>query len=209
MKPHFTALLFMLLTAAACSNAPAPKSESAAPPPPPAAGITQFYASPATVSKGGRSLLCYGVEAAASVRLDPPVEQITPSLARCIELRPTATTTYTLYAKNRAGAEVSRAVTVTVDPKLRKAAAAAPSTGLILFFTAVQTRVPKGATATLCYGVNGASSVTINPAVSAAALALSERMCLQTKPQASATYTLTAKSAAGETSTERVKITVE
>lgn len=205
MKLPFPALLFLL---SACSNAPAPKTESA-PVPPPAAGITQFYASPATVAKGGRSLLCYGVEAAASVRLDPPVEAITPSLARCIELHPTATTTYTLYAKNRAGAEVSQSVTVTVDPKLREPAAAAPSSGLILFFTAVQTRLPKGATATLCYGVKGASSVSIEPAVSPGALAVSDRMCLQTKPEATATYTLTAKSASGETDTERVKITVE
>jgi hypothetical protein len=203
------ALLFpaFLLVAVGCSNAPAPKTESAAPPAP-AAGITQFYASPATVGKGGRSLLCYGVESAASVRLDPPVEAIAPSLARCMELHPTATTTYTLYAKNRAGAEVSQAVTVTVDPKLREPAAGA-STGLILFFTAVQTRVPNGATATLCYGVKGASSVAIDPPVSAAALTVSDRMCLQTKPEVTATYTLTAKSASGETDTERVKITVE
>ncbi len=208
MKTLFPALA-LLLAAAACAPAPAPKTESA-PPPPRAAAITQLYASPPAVGKGGRSLLCYGVESAAAVRLDPPVEEITPSLARCLELRPAATTTYTLYAKNRAGAEVSQSVTVTVDPKLREPAAAPPaSTGLILFFTAVQTRLPKGAMATLCYGVKGASSVAIAPAVSPGALAVSDRMCLQTRPETSVTYTLTAKSASGETDTERVKITVE
>lgn len=199
-----TLALFGLTGCSATSTSEAEK-KAAAPAKPPAASITQFYASPASVGKGGRSLLCYGVEAAASVRLDPPVEEITPSLARCIEVKPAATTTYKLTAVNRAGEEVSQSVTVTFDPKL--AAAPKASAGMIQFFTAMQERVSKGATVTLCYGVKGAASVSLGPPVQA--LVPSERMCFQVRPEATTTYTLKATGADGSTDSLTIRVNVQ
>jgi hypothetical protein len=189
--------------AAGCSQTPPvpAKSSESAP-----AKILQFYASPATIARGDRTLLCYGVEGAASVRLDPPVDQIAPSRTRCIEAKPSASTKYTLYAKGRAGDEVSQQVEVIIDPKL--APSAPVSGGLILFFaSSVQGKVPKGSPVSLCYGVKGASSVSMSPPV--AGLVPSDRICVQVRPAATTNYVLTATSASGEKDSEAVRVVVE
>lgn len=83
--------------------------------------ITQFYASPPAVPKGEKTLLCYGVEAATAVRVDPPVEKLSPALSRCFEVTPAATTTYTLTAESPGAASSSQSVTIQVGgsrPKL-------------------------------------------------------------------------------------------
>ncbi len=193
--------------AAACSTAPPPPETKVSQPAP--AKILQFYASPATIAKGDRTLLCYGVEGAASVRLDPAVEEIAPSRTRCVEAKPAASTKYTLYAKSRTGEEVSQQIEVVIDPKMRRAVAdVGASGGLILFFAAgVQSKVAKGAQVPLCYGVKGASSVSLSPPV--VALTPSERICFQVSPQASTNYVLTAISASGEKDSETVRLIVE
>ena len=123
---------------AACSQPSAkPENQQAQPAP---AKITQLYASPAAIARGDRSLLCYGVEGAASVRLEPAVEELAPSRARCIEVKPEVSTKYTLYAKNRAGAEVSKEVEIAIDPKMKKAATAS---GLICFLPPRRLRSPR------------------------------------------------------------------
>jgi hypothetical protein len=76
--------------------------------------ITAFYARDAVVIEGGSTVLCYGVSNAKSVRLDPPVEAISPSLNRCIEVRPRAETRYTLSAEGSDGQSVSESVTIRV-----------------------------------------------------------------------------------------------
>jgi hypothetical protein len=60
-------------------------------------------------------LICYGVANATRVRIDPPIESITPSLARCIKASPTRTTEYTLTAEDAAGHSVSQTITVKVQ----------------------------------------------------------------------------------------------
>jgi hypothetical protein len=69
--------------------------------------ILTFYANP--------SLICYGVANAARVRIDPPIELITPSLSRCIKASPAKTTEYTLTAEDAAGHRVSQTITVKVQ----------------------------------------------------------------------------------------------
>jgi hypothetical protein len=195
-----------LCVLAGCSGEPAHEVKKTEAPAPPA--ITQFYASPATIAKGDHTLVCYGVEGAASVRLEPAVEEIAPSRARCIEVTPAASTKYTLYAKSRDGAEISQQIEVTIDPKRQRAAGPSPRQGgLILFFSAAQTKVPKGGPATLCYGVKGAASVVLTPPVET--LVPSERICFQARPETSTAYVLTATSASGEKDTGTVRVTVE
>lgn len=80
----------------------------------PQAKITAFYARDMAVTEGGSTVLCYGVSNAKSVRLDPPVENISPSLNRCIEVRPKKETRYTLTAEGSTGQSVSESVTIRV-----------------------------------------------------------------------------------------------
>ena len=78
--------------------------------------ILQFYAREGTVTEGGKTLLCYGVLNAKSVRLDPPVANVYPSLNRCVEAAPGGQTLYTLTAEDQAGRTVSAALTLAVAP---------------------------------------------------------------------------------------------
>src|SRR5688572_29998318 len=48
--------------------------------------MLMFYANPPVVAKGDRTLLCYGVAGAKSVRIEPDVEGLGPALSRCVEV---------------------------------------------------------------------------------------------------------------------------
>jgi hypothetical protein len=76
--------------------------------------IVSFSATPATVTAGGRVLLCYGVNNAAAVRMNPPVDGVGPALSRCVETHPRHTTEYTITATDSGGHSVSEKLTVRV-----------------------------------------------------------------------------------------------
>jgi len=76
--------------------------------------IMSFYASPPQVAAGGKTLLCYGVLNAATVRITPEPGDVAPSLSRCFEVVPRRTTEYRLAAVDKAGKEASESLTVTV-----------------------------------------------------------------------------------------------
>jgi hypothetical protein len=76
--------------------------------------ILMLYANPGVVAKGAKGLLCYGVANAASVVFEPEVAGAGPSLSRCVEIRPTRTTEYTLHARDAKGREVTEKVNVIV-----------------------------------------------------------------------------------------------
>jgi hypothetical protein len=76
--------------------------------------VLMFYANPAQVNAGGKTLLCYGVANAASVRIDPPVEGVSPALSRCVEVRPATAMEYTLTATGRSGQQASSSLKVHV-----------------------------------------------------------------------------------------------
>lgn len=65
--------------------------------------ILSFYATPAPLVRGSRAQLCYGVANAETVRIEPPVERVWPSLSRCLEIAPNKDTQYTLTAKDAQG----------------------------------------------------------------------------------------------------------
>ncbi len=104
-------LAIAILCAGCNTPSPQPKAATAANEP---VKITEFYARDLIVTEGGSTVLCYGVSDAKSVRLDPPVESITPSLNRCIEVRPRAETRYTLTAVGSDGQTASQSVTIRV-----------------------------------------------------------------------------------------------
>lgn len=171
--------------------------------------IIMFYASPPAVAPGDSALLCYGVEGATEVKLDPEVEPLSPSLSRCIEVRPQQTTKYTLHVGNKDGGHDMKSLEVAVDPRAKRVPAtpAPAQQGLILFFASSAASVPKGGPVTLCYGVKGASSVRIEPNVRA--LEAVEKSCFAVpKLDETTKFTLLAEGPGGAADRETVTVTV-
>jgi hypothetical protein len=77
--------------------------------------ILDFYA-PAAIHRGERATICYGVNAADRVRIDPPVEQLQPAFSHCLQVAPLKDTDYKLIAEDRAGHSVTQSLTIKVGP---------------------------------------------------------------------------------------------
>jgi hypothetical protein len=78
--------------------------------------ILQFYASESSATQGSKSLICYGVLNAKSVRIEPLRDVVSPSLNRCVEIAPTKDTRYTLTAEGNDGLTVSESFILGVKP---------------------------------------------------------------------------------------------
>ena len=65
-----------------------------------------FYATPATIRRGAKAQLCYGVSNSKTVRIEPPVKNVWPSFSRCVEVAPESDTVYRLIAEDAAGHKV-------------------------------------------------------------------------------------------------------
>jgi hypothetical protein len=76
--------------------------------------ILNFYASPASIRVGAQSLICFGVNAAKNVRIDPPVAELHPALSRCFQVAPQHDTEYTLTADDGAGHSVKETLRIQV-----------------------------------------------------------------------------------------------
>lgn len=146
----------MLLSAvllAACSGS---GNRSAAPEGAPEASqpkITQFYATPPAVPKGEKTLLCYGVERASAVRVEPAIEKLSPALSRCFEVTPDITTTYKLIAENERGISDSQSVTVQVGGSRPK----------LIDLSVNKTRIQAGEQISFCFKARSATKVDGGP----------------------------------------------
>lgn len=78
--------------------------------------ILQFYAREASLTEGTPSVICYGVLNARSVRIEPPVEGVSVSPNRCVEVAPERDTRYTLTAEGSDGHTVSESFLLPVKP---------------------------------------------------------------------------------------------
>ena len=78
--------------------------------------ILDFYATPGAIRRGGHATICYGVNAAERVRIEPPVEQLHPAVSHCIEVSPLRNTDYKLTAQDHAGHAVTERLTIKVGP---------------------------------------------------------------------------------------------
>ena len=76
--------------------------------------ILDFYASPKVIRRGESAQLCYGVSNAKTVKLEPQSQPVWPSPARCVDVSPIKTTTYTLTIENAKGDTKSQTVDVRV-----------------------------------------------------------------------------------------------
>jgi hypothetical protein len=65
--------------------------------------IQNFYASPGEIRRGETVQLCYGVANAKTVKLEPQSNPVWPSYARCVDVSPIKSTTYTLTIADAAG----------------------------------------------------------------------------------------------------------
>jgi len=187
-------LLAIFLTS--CSSSPPPQSAPAAAKKAPPV-IAQFYAQPAVMPKGGKTLLCYGVENASAVRLDPPVEKVWAAMSRCFEITPAQTSTYALTAESADGQSVSKSVTVQVGP-------AAPK---ILSVTLSAQQIASGDIVTICYEAENATAVRVTPSDLSGQNSPSKG-CVTVKPKVTTTYTVTAKGTGGQSDTESAVIKV-
>jgi hypothetical protein len=76
--------------------------------------ILSFYASPGVIKRGDHTDLCFGVNNAKTVRVEPHVEDLHPALSYCMQVSPRADTEYKLIAEDAAG----HSATQTVDVKV-------------------------------------------------------------------------------------------
>lgn len=76
--------------------------------------ITSFYAAPGEIRAGEKAKVCYGVQDAAAVQLDPPVASVWPSATRCFDVSPRRDTQYKLTAQDAAGHTASADFTLQV-----------------------------------------------------------------------------------------------
>lgn len=76
--------------------------------------ILDFYASPRTIRRGESAQLCYGVANAKTVKLEPQSSPVWPSGARCVDVSPVTSTTYTLTIEDARGNTKSQSVDVEV-----------------------------------------------------------------------------------------------
>jgi len=70
--------------------------------------IMNFYATPGVIRPGDSSTICYGVNGATKVRIEPPIEEVRPALNHCLKATPRADTEYKLIAEDGAGHSVTQ-----------------------------------------------------------------------------------------------------
>jgi len=78
--------------------------------------ILDFYASPGVIRRGEHANLCFGVNGAKSVRLEPAVEDLHPALSYCLQVAPRQDTEYKLIAEDGAGHSATQSARLKVVP---------------------------------------------------------------------------------------------
>ncbi len=136
-----------------------------------------FSASPGTINVGSSSTLTWSVgNGPTTLAIDQGIGSIGASGSR--NLSPGVTTTYTLSASNLAGTSTATAtINVTQKP-------------VVLSFTAASGQISQGASTTLTWATQGATSLTLNGA-------LVTGTSLLVSPAQTTTYTLVATNSAG------------
>jgi hypothetical protein len=182
-----------LLLAACSSSAPPPSA-------PPVLGvrIINFYASPPNPPHGEKTLVCYGVENATEVRLDPPVEQVWPAVSRCFNF---VTDKPAVLKLTASGKNQSVTQSLEISP-------GAPLPHIIeVSINALE--VARGEKVTVCYKAKNAVSVDIRPGTWIPAAHTPTFGCVWHQPEQATTYVVTATGAGGDTDTERVTARVK
>jgi hypothetical protein len=112
--------------------------------------VLQFGASPTQIDQGGSSQLCYTVENATEISISPSVPGFDASRnSACLNVSPSATTTYVLTARNATG-PTSASTTITVG-----------GVRIVSFMNSPDFSPKSGDPVTLSWTTEGATSVTL------------------------------------------------
>jgi hypothetical protein len=76
--------------------------------------FNQFTIDRTSLKRGETARLCYGVENAATVKMDPPLEQLKPTYLHCLDISPKVTTKYTITADDGKGHSKSQSLELPV-----------------------------------------------------------------------------------------------
>jgi hypothetical protein len=76
--------------------------------------ILSFYAVPMAIRRGDHASMCFGVSATKSMKIEPGVEPVKPTLTRCLPVSPKKTTEYTLTAEDGKGHTLKQSFTLQV-----------------------------------------------------------------------------------------------
>lgn len=201
-------ILPLLVALAGCGgdDKPAAPGRGAKPAPAAPVRITHFYASPPVLESGRRATVCYGVENAREVRLDPPVEAVRPLYHRCFEVAPLRDTTYTLEAIGHDGTTARASFEIRVArpiPPAKPALSAAPP--LIAEFVAKPAEVSRGERTTVCYQVAEGVDFRLEPDVERPA---GPRACFSLAPAQTTAFVLTATEPGGRVERRTLVVTV-
>lgn len=161
------------------------------------AKITQFYTNRPQVSRGETALVCYGVENATAVWLEPPRHELSAAVARCVDVSPVADTTYKLTVEGADGHPVTGELQITVGaPRVK-----------IVNVNVSAAEVKAGDLVSVCYTVEHARAVTIDPIRFRGGS--TGKGCATDQPRKSTTYTISAIGVGGEKDEERVTVHVK
>jgi hypothetical protein len=151
---------------------------------PEAPQVVSFTVAPSAIAPGATAQLCYNVQNAATVSIQPAFGEV-PSTSACLTASPSSRTTYTLTATNDAG---SITASTTLDVAVTR----------ILTFTNDPAYSPvSGSAVTLSWTTENASMVRIT-GLGAPATPLPAAGSLVVNPVTNTTYTLNAYGANGQ-----------
>jgi hypothetical protein len=175
----------------ACSRAPVKPAPSVAD----GVRIINFYATAPQLARGEKELLCYGVENAKTVWLEPPRQELSAALSRCVEVEPRETTTYTLTAHDAGGKRATQQVTVTLGAAKAK----------IIEVKVSSLEIAKGDPVSICWKAQNAK-VKVAPLIAPQSAMPN---CVVDAPKKTTTYTVTATGVGGDEDQEKVTVRVK
>ncbi|HZU26475.1 MAG TPA: OmpA family protein [Bryobacteraceae bacterium] len=159
--------------------------------------ILFFTANPSSITSGQASTLQWSTQNATVVNIPGVGSNLPPSGSMAVH--PTKNTVYTLTASNSFSSQSAQASvnvgtpTVVVQPQ-----------PLIVSFSANPSTINQGASSTLTWQVQNATSVNISPTVGSVA----ENGTASVSPNATTVYTITATNASGQKATANATVTV-
>ena len=161
------------------------------------AEIGRFFANPTFLREPGNVQLCYEVLHADRLQIDNGIGEVQPG-KRCVNTTVSQTTTFTLTAAGADGGRRQSQAKVEVEPPR-----------ISIEFTAKPPALTRPDSASLCYRVSEASSVSIDHGVGRVRVPPSgQEFCVKVQPNQTTTYTLTALGSLNQTTTSQVTVNV-
>jgi hypothetical protein len=144
-------------------------------------------------------MLCYGVENAARVRLEPAELEISPSFSRCVDVFPKETTTYTLVAEGKDGKEVRQSA------EIRRGAARVKIEEIVVS----KLEVRRGQSVDVCVDAPGATAFNVSPSGRVLPNLPPSKGCVRDTPSKTTTYTVSITGPSGESDEGQVTVRVK